>query len=96
MRETRCWRSPVAGQLTGQRLAVVADGALHYLPFAALPHPAAPAEPLLGRHEIVSLPSASTLAVQRQTLAGRPAAAKALAVLADPVFGAPDPRLPAS
>ncbi len=78
----------------GQRLAVVADGALHYLPFAALPHPTS-SEPLLARHEIVSLPSASALAVQRQILTGRPVAKKALAVLADPVFGPPDPRLPA-
>jgi len=122
---------PVADRLSGQpllsapparRLAIVADGALHYLPFAALPHPAAPTEPpfdgpssdngpqvalsqrlrptaasekpLLVRHEIVSLPSASALGVQRQILGGRPPAKKTLAVLADPVFGAPDPRLP--
>ena len=88
--------APVADRLTsGQRLAIVGDGALHYLPFAALPHPAASAEPLLARHEIVALPSASALGVQRQTLAGRPLANKTLAVLADPVFGTPDPRLPA-
>ncbi|MCP4654160.1 MAG: CHAT domain-containing protein [bacterium] len=96
---------PVADRLTerplisappARRLAIVADGALHYLPFAVLPHPAAPTEPLLVRHEIVSLPSASALGVQRQTLAGRPLAKKTLAVLADPVFGAPDPRLPAA
>jgi hypothetical protein len=87
---------PVAERLSGERLAVVADGALHYLPFAALPDPANPTEPLLARHEVVALPSASALAVQRQTLAGRPPAAKTLAVLADPVFGAPDPRLPGS
>lgn len=83
---------PVAPRLAGQRLVIVADGALHYLPFAALTRPGT-AEPLLVRHEIVSLLSASALAVQRQTPASRPAA-KTLAVLADPVFGPPDPRLP--
>jgi CHAT domain-containing protein len=86
---------PVAPQLAGQRLVIVADGALHYLPFAALPRPGG-SEPLLVRHEIVSLPSASALAVQRRTHAGRPKTAKTLAVLADPVFGPPDPRLPQS
>ena len=86
---------PVADRLRTQRLAIVADGALHYVPFAALPHPAAgaSAEPLLGRHEIVALPSASALGLQRQVLAGRPAAPRALAAIADPVFGAKDPRL---
>ena len=90
---------PVAPRLTGQgagqRLVIVADGALHYLPFAALPRPGG-SEPLLVRHEIVALPSASALAVQRQARARRPAAAAArtLAVLADPVFGPPDERLP--
>lgn len=77
--------APVASQLAGQRLVIVADGVLHYLPFAALPRPGGP-EPLLVRHEIVSLPSASALAVQRQTLAQRPAASKPLAILADPAF----------
>jgi CHAT domain-containing protein len=85
--------APVADRLAGQRLAIVADGALHYLPFAALPDPAAPGDPLLARHEVVVLPSASALAVQRKALAGRPPATKVLAVLADPVFGPPDPRL---
>ncbi len=84
---------PLADQLVAQRLAIVADGALHYLSFAALPHPAAPDEPLLGRHEIVLLPSASVLGVQRQ-IHGARAPAGAIAVLADPVFGPPDPRLP--
>ena len=86
--------APAADRLAGQRLAIVADGALHYVSFAALPHPAAPTEPLIARHEIVSLPSASALGVQRQVLAGRPPAPKTLAVVADPVFGEADPRFP--
>ena len=42
---------PVAAQLSGQRLLIVADGALQYVPFAALPRPGQPAsmnaEPLM-------------------------------------------------
>jgi CHAT domain-containing protein len=48
---------------------------------------------LLNQYEIVNLPSASTLAVVRRETANRPSATKSLAVLADPVFEANDPRL---
>ncbi|MFN0123353.1 MAG: CHAT domain-containing tetratricopeptide repeat protein [Blastocatellia bacterium] len=48
--------------------------------------------PLIADHEIITLPSASTLAVQRRELAGRVAAPRALAVFADPVFSAGDAR----
>lgn len=50
-------------------------------------------QPLIVNHEIVSLPSASTLAVQRRNLAGRKPAPKELAVIADPVFSKIDERL---
>jgi CHAT domain-containing protein len=43
--------------------------------------------------EIVTVPSASTVAVLRRDLAGRPPAPKAVAVLADPVFDRQDPRV---
>jgi tetratricopeptide (TPR) repeat protein len=49
--------------------------------------------PLIVEHEIVHLPSASTLAVLRRELAGRQPAPKAVAVLADPVFSADDARV---
>ncbi|HEY0512735.1 MAG TPA: CHAT domain-containing protein [Thermoanaerobaculia bacterium] len=91
---SRTLLGPVAGRLEGKRLVIVADGALHYLPFAALPVPGATrGEILLDRHEIVSLPSASVLATQRRDLGRRPRAPKAVAVLADPVFAASDPRV---
>jgi len=76
-----------------KRLAIVAAEALSFLPFAALPDPAAADQPLLIAHEIVNLPSASVLAVIRREMAGRRAAEKAVAVLADPVFEANDPRV---
>ncbi len=67
---------PVARQLTKKRLLVVADGALNYIPFAALPSPAAQDRQrlLIADHEIISLPSASSMAVLRKELAGRKAA----------------------
>ncbi|EKF00264.1 putative tetratricopeptide- repeat-containing domain protein [Tolypothrix sp. PCC 7601] len=53
-------------------------------------------QPLLANHEIVSLPSASTIAFQRQQLANRKPAPKALAVLADPVYSTNDQRVTAT
>ena len=50
-------------------------------------------KPLIVDHEIISLPSASVLAVQRKGLEGRKPAAKAIAVIADPVFSTADVRL---
>ena len=52
--------------------------------------------PLILDHEVVSLPSASALAVHRQTLADRKPAPRALAVIADPVFSTSDARLKAN
>ncbi len=46
--------------------------------------------PLIVNHEIVTLPSASTLAELRKESAGRAPAPKMLAVLADPVFSRAD------
>jgi len=102
--------APVTAQLENKRLLVVSDGALQYLPFGALPTPPAPRipggasqegvsrelVPLLVEHEIVNLPSASTLAVLRKETNDRKSAAQAIAVLADPVFGTNDPRLKSS
>jgi CHAT domain-containing protein/Tfp pilus assembly protein PilF len=90
--------APVAERLGRRRLAVVADGALHYVPFAALPEPGAATagqrqQPLIIDHEIVSLPSASTLAVLRREAGHRAPASRLVAVLADPVFDADDVRV---
>ena len=88
--------APVAKLMAGRRLIVVADGALHYVPFAALPAPResdGEGAPLLERHEVVHLPSATALATLRRQAARRPAAPRLLAILADPVFGPDDPRV---
>ena len=127
--------APVKDKLGKKRLIIVADGALQYIPFAALADltaqtppqqakdeknklpkpgennpkddrgiivtPAIPAsgknfnyQPLFVNHEIVNLPSASTIAIQRQELATRSSVGKkTLAILADPVYSATDERL---
>jgi CHAT domain-containing protein/Tfp pilus assembly protein PilF len=93
---------PVASLLGNKRLVIVGDGALQYVPFAALPAPSSsgvgtssPSPPLIVGHEIVNLPSASTLSVLRTEDAGRAPAPKSIAVLADPVFDAGDERVKA-
>jgi CHAT domain-containing protein len=83
--------APAAAQLGTKRLVVVADGALQYVPFAALSLDRS-LRPLIVDHEIASIPSTSSLAIQRQSLANRKPAPKGLAVIADPVFSTADAR----
>jgi CHAT domain-containing protein/tetratricopeptide (TPR) repeat protein len=85
---------PVEKQLGDRPLLVVAEGALQYVPFSALPLSNSGA-PLISRHEIVVLPSATALAALRRELKGRKPAPQELAIFADPVFQASDPRLKA-
>ena len=66
------------------------DRGTSFLPVA--PSPRRPVA-LIAEHEIVNLPSASVLSVIRREKAGRAAAPKTVAVLADPVFETNDPRL---
>jgi CHAT domain-containing protein len=93
---------PVAAQLGQKRLLVVPDGALEYLPFAALADPGQTSTassqfvPLMVHHEVTSIPSASTLAVLRREFQGRAPADKVVAVFADPVFDKADERITAA
>ncbi len=91
---------PVVSQISGKRLLLVADGALQYIPFEALPEPAAANSnvsnepgPLILGHEIISLPSASTLYSLRQEKRSSLTPDKIVAVFADPVFVDTDPRV---
>ena len=163
----------VAEHLVNKRLLIVSDGALQYIPFAALPIPSTLAEnkdcvnqtslisnrlvgagspiispihqnldkpapaasvtgknwwgwaslpfispsqqdiekpaptasscqgevqitPLLANHEIINLPSATTLGIIREEQTTRQTAPKALAILADPVFTDDDERFNSS
>jgi len=71
------------GTLGQKRLAIIPDGALYNIPFAALSDPVGADRPLLYRHEIVTLTSASELGARKAK--SRPA--NLIAVIADPVFG---------
>ncbi len=50
-------------------------------------------QPLMLHHEIVNLPSASTIAIQREKIAKREIAPKKIAILADPVYSSNDERI---
>ncbi|MEG4544280.1 CHAT domain-containing protein, partial [Microcoleus sp. Aus8_D2] len=88
---------PAAAQLGQKRLLIVPDGVLHYTPFTALTLPQTAGEnanlPLIAQHEIITLPSASTLAILRQNYADRKPPNQTLAILADPVFSQNDERV---
>lgn len=90
---------PAASRLAGKRLVIVAPGSLAYLPFAALPKPNTEKtvegnyQPLTARHEVVMIPSASVLSQIRSERPGRQPVSQSIAVVADPVFEANDPRL---
>jgi CHAT domain-containing protein/Tfp pilus assembly protein PilF len=81
--------------LGSKRLVVVADGTLQLVPFAALPL-SKNSVPLISEHELIYVPSASVLTLQRQELTKRKPAARAVAVLANPVFELDDERVTSS
>lgn len=72
-----------AAELKGKRLVFVADGILQYLPFSALAE----------KNEVVTLPSASVLAELRRANTNK-SPEKTIAIFADAIFEANDPRLP--
>jgi CHAT domain-containing protein len=87
---------PVAAELGTKRLLIVSDEALQLIPFAALPELSgvmSSYNPLILKHEIVNVPSASTLALLRRDLVQRKPPGKTVAVFADPVFEATDLRV---
>ncbi len=84
---------PLARGLDRRRLVIVADGALQLIPFTVFPDPKDATANLISNYEIVTLPSASVLALQRRELANRKEAPLSLAVVADPVFDVDDDRM---
>jgi CHAT domain-containing protein/tetratricopeptide (TPR) repeat protein len=83
--------APASVEIRAKRLIIVPDGALQYLSFASLLTPGS-GRPLIADHEIVTLPSASAIAVLRRYPRPRETS-RTLAVFADPVFDRRDPRL---
>ncbi|MEG5176120.1 CHAT domain-containing tetratricopeptide repeat protein [Microcoleus sp. B3-D7] len=88
---------PAAAQLANKRLLIVPDGVLQYIPFQALTLDKTAGQntnvPLIIEHEIITLPSASTLAILRQNYGDRKPPSRTLAILADPVFSPDDERI---
>lgn len=89
---------PVVTQLGKRRLIIVADGALQYIPFEALPIGYADRKEndiitLVEEHEVAYLQSASMLASLRRESTAPGSQQRGIGVLADPVFAKDDPRV---
>jgi CHAT domain-containing protein len=85
-----------AGLIGSQRLLVVADGALNYIPFEALVKTKAGVNYaslnyLVKTNEVMYAPSASIIAAIRQRK--NAATGRNVLVVADPIFSSNDPRL---
>ena len=78
-----------------KRILIVPDGFLQYIPFSALPFSQSGEQRamLITHHEVIILPSASTLNTLRKATAGRAPPTSLAAVFADPVFERDDPRV---
>ncbi|NEQ71602.1 MAG: tetratricopeptide repeat protein [Okeania sp. SIO2C9] len=89
---------PVADKLNKKRLLIVADRFLQEIPFSVLSIPNTDGEsdsyqPLIVNHEIVNLPSVTTIANIRNDTKSRKLAPKKVAIIADPVFSPDDARV---
>lgn len=80
---------PVVGDLEAERLFLLLDGALHYIPFAALPSRGG--DRLVERSELVQLPSLAVLRLLRERPRRVPTEKRRIAIFADPVFAAAEP-----
>jgi CHAT domain-containing protein/predicted negative regulator of RcsB-dependent stress response len=78
--------SPLEKEIIKRRIIVVADGALHYIPFQMLTVASASDVPLVATTEVINAPSASILGQVRQETARRKAPPNTLAAFGDPVF----------
>jgi CHAT domain-containing protein/Flp pilus assembly protein TadD len=97
--------SPVASRLGTKRLVIVADGQLQLIPFGALITPvgavtsigskevSTEGSPLALSHEIIYLPSLTTLDEIRTIIAAHTPTTKTILAFADPVFSPADDRV---
>ena len=83
---------PNLKEISQKRLLIVPDDQLHYLPFSALSVNSSDYQPLLTKHQVIHLPSASTIAINRNQLQQRTTAPNTLAIIANPVFSPDDKR----
>lgn len=92
-RLTAALLADVLPALDAERVFVVADGALAYVPFGALPIGDGSDELLIDRYEVRYLPSAASLVNLRRRARNRTEPRRELAVIGDPVFSPDDARL---
>jgi CHAT domain-containing protein len=87
---------PLASHLQQQRLLIMADGILQYVPFGVLPlsGPDGRSENLINRSELILVPS-MTVASALIERAGTKRPAESIAIFADPVFSRTDDRMQA-
>lgn len=86
----------VAASLRNKRKVIfAADGAMQYLPVAmlSLSPPGKAYVSLVVNHDVVTVPSISTVAVLRKKIENRTPAQNKIVVLADPVFKSTDKRV---
>jgi CHAT domain-containing protein len=86
---------PAVAMTTDNRLLIVADGALNYIPFEVLLKSADPGDfaslgYLVKTNEIIYAPSASVVGFIKQQRG--PSTSKAMLIIADPVFNSNDTR----
>jgi CHAT domain-containing protein/tetratricopeptide (TPR) repeat protein len=84
---------PVAPLIANRRVLIVADGILQAVPFAALEDPNSKPSPLVVNHEVINLPSASTLMLIRSEWKRERHWKQVVKVFADPVYEQDDPRM---
>jgi len=78
---------PAGEYLNKQRIIVVPDGVLNYIPFQMLPSPSSN-KLLVDDAEIINAPSASIFGELQEEAVGRQPATNVLAAFGDPVFAA--------
>lgn len=87
----------ISKHLSKKKLVFVANGTLQGIPFAALLKPGANSngelQPLIMEHEIVVLPSSSTLAALKEKNTQGNLSTKSILIVADPVLTSTDNRL---
>ncbi len=88
---------PIMPLVTTPRVAIVTPGPLALIPFNVMPvlseRAAGTRQPMLRQFEIVNLPSATVLSALRRASGRRTPPSRAIAVFADPVYDAGDPRI---
>ncbi|MBI4853664.1 MAG: CHAT domain-containing protein [Acidobacteria bacterium] len=86
---------PIADKLGKSKLLIVGEGALHFIPFAALVDPVDETKkvPLLIAHEINILPSAHSLTLLNSSTSKTKLSELKVALFADPILSVDDERL---